>query len=152
MSNRSKSKKGTSEKIIYICGKIVVILYERLNEQQHYIEHANQIGCLAVSKNTMVASGEKGDNPKIHVWDIHTLKTIHIFSGEHKSDIYLLEFIKNDTYLVSCSLRSNTPIVVHDIENRTVVFSYWVDEFVRQIVPVVTRNNTNPQLAPYAFS
>lgn len=65
------------------------------------------------------------------------MKTIHIFQGEHKSDIYLLEFIKEDTYLVSCSLRYNTPVVVHDVESRTVVFSYWVDEFVREIVPIV---------------
>jgi len=133
----SKSKKGTSEKLLYICAKIIVILYEKLNEQQHYVEHQNEISSLVVSKGTLIASGERGDNPKIHLWDIHTLKTIHIFQGEHKSDIYLLEFIKEDTYLVSCSLRYNTPVVVHDVESRTVVFSYWVDEFVREIVPIV---------------
>lgn len=34
-------------------------------------------------------------------------------------------------------MRYNTPVVVHDVESRTVVFSYWVDEFVREIVPIV---------------
>lgn len=134
----SKSKRGTSEKLLYICAKIVVILYEKLNEQEHYIEHKNPICSLAVSSGALIASAEKGDEPKIHLWDIHTLKTIHVFSGEHKADIYLLEFIKDDRYLVSCSLRSNTPVVVHDIETRTMVFSYFVDEFVRQIVPIMS--------------
>ena len=88
-----------------------------------------------------MATGERGDSPKIHLWDIHTLKTIHVFQGDHKSDIYLLEFIKNDQYLVSCSLRQNTPVVVHDVETRNIVFSYVVDDFVRQVLPILTHNN-----------
>lgn len=133
-----KNKKGTSEKLLYICGKMVVILYERLNEQKHYLEHQNQISSLIVSKGSLIASGERGDNPSIHLWDIHTLKTIHIFQGDHKSDIYFLEFIKEDSLLVSCSLRSNTPIVVYDVSLRTVVFSYFVNENVRCILPIQT--------------
>lgn len=117
---------------------MVVILYEKLNEQQHYVEHENAIGSLAVSHSSLIASGEKGDEPKIHLWDVHTLKTIHVFQNDHKADVYLLEFIKDDNYLVSCSLRSNTPVVVYDVNNRTIVFSYWVDELVRQIVPIYT--------------
>ena len=115
-----------------------MILYEKLNEQQHYLEHHNEISSLDVSKGTLIASGERGDNPKIHVWDVHTLKTIHIFNGEHKSDIYLLEFIKNDTYLISCSLRADTPVVVHDVESGSIVFSYFVDDFIRQIVTITS--------------
>lgn len=118
---------------------MVIILYERLNEQQHYVEHENAISSLAVSQSSFIASGEKGEDPKIHLWDVHTLKTIHVFQGNHKSDVYLLEFIKKDKYLVSCSLRTNTPVVVYDVKTRTVVFSYWVDELVRQVVPIYTK-------------
>ena len=116
----------------------MVILYERLNEQQHYVEHENALSSLAVSQGSLIASGEKGENPRIHLWDVHTLKTIHVFQNDHKADVYLLEFIKNDKYLASCSLRTNTPVVVYDVNTRTVVFSYWVDELVRQVVPIFT--------------
>ncbi len=105
------------------------------------MEHQTEISSLVVSKGTLVASGERGDNPKIHLWDVHTLKTIHVFQGEHKSDIYLLEFIKDDKYLVSCSLRTNTPLIVHDVETRGIVFSYFVDDFVRQIVPILIQDS-----------
>lgn len=116
----------------------MVILYERLNEQEHYVEHENALSSLAVSQGSLIASGEKGENPRIHLWDVHTLKTIHVFQNDHKADVYLLEFIKNDKYLASCSLRTNTPVVVYDVNTRTVVFSYWVDELVRQVVPIFT--------------
>jgi WD40 repeat protein len=134
----SKNKKGTSEKLLYVCAKIVVILFEKLNEQKHYVEHENAISALAVSNSSLIASGEKGENPKIHIWDVHTLKTIHIFQGDHKSDVYLLEFIKDDTLLVTCSLRTNTPVVVYNVENRSIVFSYFAEELVRRIVPIFT--------------
>lgn len=115
-----------------------MVLFEKLNEQQHYIEHDNAIASLAVSHSSLIASGEKGDSPKIHIWDVHTLKTIHVFQGDHKSDIYLLEFINDDKLLVSCSLRTNTPVVVYNVEQRTVVFSYCFEELARRIVPIFT--------------
>jgi len=93
---------------------------------------------LAVSQGAMVASGEKGDSPAIHLWDIHTLKTIHVFEGDHKSDVYLMEFINQDALLVTASLRSTTPIFVYDVAARCVVFSYCVSEIVRDILPIQT--------------
>jgi WD40 repeat protein len=116
----------------------VVILFEKLNEQQHYVEHENAIASLAVSHSSLIASGEKGESPKIHIWDVHTLKTIHVFQGDHKSDVYLLEFIHDDRLLVTCSLRTNTPVVVYNVEQRAIVFSYCFDELVRRVVPIFT--------------
>ena len=86
----------------------------------------------------MVASGEKGENPAIHLWDIHTLKTIHVFQGDHKADVHLMEFVKADSLLITASLRSTTPIVVYDVASRAVVFSYCVSELVRYILPIQT--------------
>ena len=117
---------------------MVVILFEKLNEQQHYIEHENSISSLAVSHSSFIASGESGENPKIHIWDVYTLKTIHTFQGDHKSEVYLLEFIKDDSLLVTCSLRTNTPVVVYNVESRSIVFSYFSDELIRKAVPDYT--------------
>lgn len=43
---------------------------------------------------------------------------------------------------MSCSVRSNTPVILHDVETRTIVFSHCVDEFVRNIVPIMVNEPT----------
>lgn len=89
------------------------------------------------SEKNLIASGEGGTtNPGIHIWDINTLKTLVEFKGHHKSDIYLLEFLKNDRFLASCSLRTDTPIFIFDRLTKEVVFSYKIDNMVRGIVPI----------------
>ena len=119
--------RGTSEKLVYASGKIVVIFLHKLKEQKHYCNHINRVTALASSSHekNLIASGD-GDttDPSIQIWDINTLNCLVEFKGHHKSDIYLLEFLKNDRFLGSCSLRSDTPIYVFDRVTREVVFSY----------------------------
>ena len=124
------NKKGSSEKIIFFTSKIIVIYYYRLNEQKHYIEHDKEVCSLAVSKGSLVASGERGTlEPGIHLWDINTRKNITIISGHHKSDIYLLAFSNQDKYLISCAKRIATPIYIFDVEDYTMILSINVTDF-----------------------
>lgn len=136
--SNDKKERGTSEKIIYACSKIIVIFLHRLNEQRHYTQHKSEVSSLAVSKGNLVASGEGNCQvPSIHIWDINTLKLLCEFSGYHSNDISVLEFLKGDQLIASCSLRDDTPIYVFDRVKRCVAFSYRVDEMVRGILPVV---------------
>lgn len=135
--NNDHKGRGTSEKIIYACSKIVVIFLHKLNEQRHYTKHKSEVSCLTASRSSFVASGEGNCNrPSIHIWDINTLKNLCEFTGYHTSDICLLEFLKNDTLLASCSLRSDTPIFIFDRIRKTVVFSYRINDMVRGIAPI----------------
>ena len=129
--------RGTSEKIIYACSRVVVVYLHKLNEQKHYTQHTSEVSCLTTSTGNFVASGEGNTaTPAILVWDINTLKTMCEFRGYHKTDIYLLEFLKNDRHLASCSLRSDTPIFIFDRVKKTVIFSYRVEAVLRGIVPI----------------
>lgn len=123
------NRKGTSEKIIFFASKIIIIYYYRLNEQKHYIEHDKEICSLAVSKGSIVASGEKGSNPSIHIWDINTRKNIHTISDLHKGDIYLLNFSNSDQYLISCTKRMDTPIYIFLMKDYSMILSVSVNDF-----------------------
>jgi microtubule-associated protein-like 5 len=67
-------KKGEVEKILYFTANIIVIYYPKLHAQKHYLEHDREVISLAVAKNKqLIASGELGDFPAIHIWDCETL-------------------------------------------------------------------------------
>jgi hypothetical protein len=38
--------KAANEKFVYICGKSVVVLYPKLNQQKHYTGHSQPISCI----------------------------------------------------------------------------------------------------------
>ena len=37
---------------------------------------------------TIIASGQIGENPTIHIWDAQTRKTLSVLSGKHKRGDY----------------------------------------------------------------
>lgn len=115
---------------------VVIVYHYKINEQTHYTFHESEVSAITVSKKGICASGERGKNPTIHIWDIKELKPLIILKGDHKSDIYLLNFVHNDMYLVSCGKRLDTPIFIHDIDTGAVVFSTHVDQFIRSISSV----------------
>lgn len=133
--------RGTSEKILYVVSRIVVIFLHRLEEQLHYLEHKNEISSIVSSSGQLVATGEFGNSPSIHIWDINTLKTVSLFSGHHKSDIYLLMFSNEDKHLISCSLREPTPLFIFDLESKNLIFTFHLEGFVRGIVPIHSEVN-----------
>jgi WD40 repeat protein len=125
-----------NEILVYFVACVVIVYHYKINEQTHYIHHESEISAVCVSKSGKVASGERGTSPCIHIWSIKDLVPSLILKGEHKSDIYLLEFISNDAYLISCGKRVDTPIFIHNIELSIVVLSTHVDQFVRCILPI----------------
>jgi WD40 repeat protein len=56
--------------------------------QRFYLKHTDDIISMAVfnsEKNTdIIASGQIGENPTIHVWNPHNVKTLSVLSGRHK--------------------------------------------------------------------
>jgi WD40 repeat protein len=58
---------------------------------------------ISVSKASgIVASGEIGDRPAIHIWDLKTRLNFGVIKGNHQNAISLLDFFSNDNLLVSC--------------------------------------------------
>jgi hypothetical protein len=72
------------EKILYFTANIVVIYFPRVQAQKHYLEHDKEVISLAVARNQrLVASGELGELPAIHVWDVETLQNLGTIRGVH---------------------------------------------------------------------
>ena len=97
-----------TEKIIYYTAKIVIIFFTKLNEQKHYIEHEKEIQSLALSSCNLIASGEHGNKPAIHIWDYNKLQSINIIRGIHKNGVLYMEFLNNNQFLATCSGREKS--------------------------------------------
>ena len=56
--------------------------------QQFYLKHTDDIISMAVHNGdehkNIVASGQIGENPTIHIWDAQTRTTRSVLSGKHK--------------------------------------------------------------------
>lgn len=135
-SNSSKKNKNGDRKLVYSVGNIVIVFYYKTNQQSHYKEHANRVNCISLSsKGNLVASGDQGISPKIHIWEIETFKTIALIQTIPDCHVYLMCFVKDDRYLVCLSKRYNPPICIYDIKNNNVIFQSHVNEFILLISP-----------------
>lgn len=65
-------EKAASEKLVYFTANIVVLYFPKLGEQKYYLEHEQEVVSLAMAQranSSLMASGELGARPAIHVWD-----------------------------------------------------------------------------------
>lgn len=122
--------------LLYFTASIVVIFYFKINVQKHFTHHRNEISALSVSSNGLVASGERGKNPCIILWNIFKREPIAYLRNDHKDDVYLLSFINEDKFLVSCSLRLKPSVVVYNVETQQTILTTFVDDFVRNLTVI----------------
>jgi WD40 repeat protein len=113
-----------------------VIYHFKINEQNHYTFHDSEVSAVCISKQGLVASGERGRKPNIHLWHIKELKPRMILKGYHRSDISLMSFINNDKYLVTCGKRLDTSVIIYEVDTQTPILSAHVDQFVRCIITI----------------
>lgn len=74
-----------NESIVYPAAGAGVIHHIRRGTQQFYTKHTDDIISMAVHKQeNIVASGQIGENPTIHIWNAQTRETLSVLSGKHK--------------------------------------------------------------------
>lgn len=92
---------------------IVVIVS---GNQSFYLEHTDDIICLAVNQHSkfknIVASGQIGNPPSIHVWDAVTKETKSILRGGHSRGVCSVDFSCTGKYIVSVDLADDHQIAV----------------------------------------
>ena len=116
-------------------GRIIVIHYLRLNLQNFYLSHENNITAFEISKNNLIVSAEyDGSRGTIHIWDIHDKETLKIFDGAHRNPIQYLKFIENNSLLVSISKQKISYISIHDIIKGQILFSFSEKFLVNSLV------------------
>lgn len=88
----------------------------RLGTQKFYLKHTDDIISMAVhtgdKHGNIVASGQIGENPTIHVWNPQTRNTISVLSGRHKRGVCSLSFSTSGKFLLSVGVDAPFTIAV----------------------------------------
>lgn len=77
-----------NESIVYPAAGAGVVRHIIRGTQKFYLKHTDDIISMAVHNGekhgNIVASGQIGENPTIHIWDVKERRTLSILSGKHK--------------------------------------------------------------------
>eukprot|EP00051_Salpingoeca_urceolata_P007134 m.94665 g.94665 ORF g.94665 m.94665 type:complete len:1961 (-) comp15130_c0_seq1:316-6198(-) len=105
---------STGQLVYHVAG-VGIILDTHSEEQSHYRVHTDDILCLSVHPGgKLVATGQVGKVPEIHVWDSSTHKTVAILKGGHERGVCAVAFSPDGKHLASVGLDDNHMIVVWD--------------------------------------
>ena len=131
----SDKEKANNSLLVYTIGKVVVILYIKLNKQRYYLGHQNEVISIAISKKNCkyIASGERGIRPSIHIWDSQTRQTKQILSGFHSQAVHLMEFGYNEIYLLTCGKLIDSPILLYDWVKGIIIYSFKMSGVVQDV-------------------
>ena len=125
MDKYEKKTRVINEEIIFFIASVVVLLNPAICQQRHYVNHDKPVISCAVShcNGSIVATGEIGDTPAIHIWNSRTLESLNIIKGLHTYGIHLLAFTNDDSMLVSCGLTQPSACIVYDWNSGEIVIS-----------------------------
>ncbi|CAF1210286.1 unnamed protein product [Rotaria sordida] len=99
--------------IVYHVAALGIVLNTEQYLQRFYNCHTDDILCLTVSPDmTLVATGQIGRDPPVHVWDPVTMQTSSILKGQHDRGICSLGFSRNGKLLASVGLDDYRTIVI----------------------------------------
>lgn len=75
---------------------------QRTNRQRHFIHHTDDITCLASHpERNIIATGEVGRRPVIHVWNATTVELIVSIQGDLEKGVKHLAFSSDGRYLAA---------------------------------------------------
>ena len=101
---------------IYHAAGAGIIYNEDTLTQSFYLEHNDDIVCLALNPNpkapNVVATGQIGKNGPVHVWDIEKRQPLSILQGAHSVGVCSVDFSHNGKLVVTVGLDSKHSITV----------------------------------------
>ena len=70
------------------------IVYDKTtHKQRYYSAHTDDILCLSIHpKKGLVATGQIGREPTVHVWDTETMETVSVLQGQHSRGVCAVDF------------------------------------------------------------
>ncbi len=110
---------------VYIAGGCIIIAEMNDPNQQTLLRgHDDEVTCIALSPNgKLLASGQKGTNSDIFVWDYHARKKMFTIS-EHDYAVTILKFSLDNKLLYSCGNLQDKRIFIWDMSNGYIVSNY----------------------------
>ena len=106
-----------------------------ISHQRHYTHHDQEVISCAVSNlnGSLVATGELGTMPAIHVWSSRTLESLQVIKGIHSKGIHLLAFSHDDRMLVTCGLTNPSACIIYEWETAEIVISTAISSPTQEI-------------------
>ncbi|CAI2361150.1 unnamed protein product [Moneuplotes crassus] len=122
---------------VLIAGASIIVGDINDPHNQHFLRgHDDQITCLDLSCNgKMIASGQKGDNSDILIWDYESKKAVFRLS-EHDNQVDCLHFSHDDMLLISSGDQLDGKLFIWDTSNGYIVTSM-------QLLPTVISEAPN---------
>ena len=107
---------------LFLAGAIVVKMNVITRKQRYFVGHSCTVTALAVcSGSTIVASGQMGQLPPIHIWDSTSLQTVGMLRGYHRRAIGHLQFSRDSRLLVSVGKDDFHSVAVYDWRNLELI-------------------------------
>lgn len=112
---------------IQVSGANVIISDMTDPHKQRFLKgHDDQITCVAISHNgKLFASGQKGDNSDVLVWNFEQGKVQYKLS-EHDYEITTLDFSHDDRLLISCGNQLDGKLFIWDMNTGYIVATIGV--------------------------
>ena len=109
---------------IYIAGGVIIIAeMNDPNKQKIMRRHDDVVTCIALSHDgKLLASGQRGENSDIHIWDFYTGNIIYTLS-EHDYEVSCLAFSNDDRLLFSCGNIKDKKSYVWDMKTGNIVLN-----------------------------
>ncbi len=99
--------------ILYPASHYVCVYNKKKNEQIYYEGHMNEISCVGISKNGMIAaSAERSTRCSIHIWDAVTTQLLIKFYPFHRRGVSSIQFSNSGKYMVSVGQDQDNSIAV----------------------------------------
>eukprot|EP00111_Clytia_hemisphaerica_P009365 TCONS_00027488-protein len=113
--------------LVYHAAGAGIVHDTQTQEQTFYLEHTDDIICMCSNQNpkfkNIVATGQIGTNPTIHVWQTTNKQTLSIIQGFHKKGVCSVNFSSSGRYLVSVGIDDEHSIAVYKWADGTNVAS-----------------------------
>ena len=92
--------------IVYVAGKYGVVYRKDGNKQTYFDAHDDDITCLDIDppSGRFAASGQRGVNPVVRVWNIDTATEICAMPKVHRGSIVDVKFNRAGTYIASVGM------------------------------------------------
>ncbi|XP_072031189.1 echinoderm microtubule-associated protein-like 6 isoform X3 [Amphiura filiformis] len=104
-----------SGEVVYHVAAVGVLYNRETHSQRFYLEHSDDILCLCIHPlKDIVATGQLGRDPAIHVWDAESCKSLAVLKGHHQRGVCAVDFSGDGKKLASVGLDDNHCIVVWD--------------------------------------
>jgi hypothetical protein len=86
--------------------------------------------------SSIMASGEKDDNPMIHIWDSNSLQNMGIIKGFHKGGVSHMSFFLQNRFLITCGTNPNQPVLIYGMKDYRLLLSTYMEVHVLDIVKI----------------